>query len=324
MEYKITATLGPSSNVLSIWESMLSAGVTAFRLNTSHLNLSQLQEWLNNLEDYLSKKEPRPPLVLDLQGSKWRLGQFTAYELISGESVELLFANSTDRHNVLPVPHPDFFKAAAVSNGEIVLNDARIRMMVESVENESVLANITLGGFISPNKGITFSCCDYRQESLSKKDQEIINMTRYFEYVQYALSYVKDRAEMENYRELIGDNPYLIAKIERKSAIDEMNQIAKVTNEIWLCRGDLGAELGIAAMAETVYRFSNLVADYNIPIFLAGQVFEHMTNNPLPTRSEVCYLYEAINKGYGGIILSDETAIGQYPVDCCRSAAMFR
>jgi len=97
-----------------------------------------------------------------------------------------------------------------------------------------------------------------------------------------------------------------------------------VSNELWLCRGDLGAELGSRAMAVATQRFSNRVAELPVPVMLAGQVLEHMTGHAHPTRSEVCYLYDALARGYRGVVLSDETAIGLYPAEACGAASQFR
>jgi len=101
-------------------------------------------------------------------------------------------------------------------------------------------------------------------------------------------------------------------------------RIAEVTDALWLCRGDLGAEMGAPAMAASVYRFSETVGAVPVPVLLAGQVFEHMTEHATPTRSEVCAVYDALMKGYQGVVLSDETAIGRDPVESCRAAALFR
>jgi pyruvate kinase len=233
-------------------------------------------------------------------------------------------AASTDRPNLLPVPHPDFFEAAALSSGEIVLNDAKVRLVLESTTPDSLAARVTQGGELVSNKGITFTSSDYRQESLSQKDQAILAQTQALGFVRYALSYVKDAVEMARYRAHVGPAAYLIAKLERQPAVDQARQIAEAADELWLCRGDLGAELGARAMAETVYRFSELVGELPAPVLLAGQVLEHMAGQPTPTRSELCYLHDALTKGYHGFVLSDETAVGRYPVESCRVAALFR
>jgi len=323
--YNIVVTLGPASNSESTWQALLEAGATAFRLNTSHLSLPQLRLWVNRVADFLAPLEPKPGLVLDLQGSKWRLGQLPACDLRPGQRVALVCGPSTDRPNLLPVPHPDFFEAAASSSGEIVLNDARVRLaLVESTKPDSLTARVIQGGELISNKGITFTSSGYRHESLNQKDQTILAETQPLAFVRYALSYVKDAVEMARYRTLIGPRAYLIAKLERQPAVDQAQQIAAEVDELWLCRGDLGAELGARTMAETVYHFSGRVRELPGPVLLAGQVLEHMTGQPSPTRSELCYLHDALSKGYQGLVLSDETAVGQYPVESCRTAALFR
>jgi len=159
---------------------------------------------------------------------------------------------------------------------------------------------------------------------LSAKDQAIVDRTRAIPLIQFAISYLKDAAEALKYRELLGEPAYLIAMLERRPAIEDAAKIARVANELWLCRGDLGAELGIRAMAETVYRFSEKVRDFPAPVFMAGQVLEHMTGHPTPTRSEISTIYDSLARGYEGLVLSDETAIGRFPVESCQAAALFK
>ena len=324
MNYQIIATLGPSSDTEPIWQRMLQAGVTGFRLNTSHLSLPQLDAWIERLGTFLVSQNPRPSLVLDLQGSKWRLGRFPAFDLAEGQEVRLVCAASAKDPNVIPVPHPDFFEAASVSSGEIVLNDAKVRLRLESQDRDSIVARVVTGGPILPHKGITYTASAYRQESLNEADQAILAHTQGTEGIRYALSYVKDAAEMAHYRARIGPSAYLIAKVERQPAVDETIQIAASAEEVWLCRGDLGAELGAREMAAAAYRFSERISQVRVPVLLAGQVLEHMTEHPAPTRSEVCQVHDALRRGYQGFVLSDETAVGRYPIESCRVAALFR
>ncbi|MFA5028675.1 MAG: pyruvate kinase, partial [Candidatus Methylomirabilota bacterium] len=276
MEYEIVATLGPGSDSEAVWTAMLAAGATGFRLNTSHLTLDDLAGWLTRLSAFLPRRDhPSPSLVLDLQGSKWRLGRFPTAELVVGHPVELTLAEAADRPGLLPVPHGDFFRAAAISGAELLLNDAKIRLAVESLRGGSLSARVLQGGPISSGKGITYRSSRYRSESLSDKDREIVARTRRLPFVRYALSYVKDAAEMARYRALIGPAPPLIAKLERQPALDDAEQIAGLAEALWLCRGDLGAELDFRAMAEAVHRFSGRAAALPVPVLLAGQVLEH-------------------------------------------------
>lgn len=318
MPYDIIATLGPASRTARIWQAMLDAGATAFRLNTSHLTLDQLHNWLDRLTPFADT-----PLVLDLQGSKWRLGEFASFTLMNGQTIQLVLGHTATRSDQLPVPHPDFFQAAATASGEIGLNDAKIKLQIESITADTVTTKVQLGGEISAHKGITLARSAYRREALSGKDRAIVEGTQSRSGVRYAVSYVKDALEMAQYRTLIGD-AYLIAKLERQAAIDECATIATHADELWVCRGDLGAELGLRGMAAAVHQVTAQVRALPVPVIMAGQVLEHMTVSPTPTRAEVCQLHDALAAGYGGCVLSDEAAIGSYPVESVRAAALFQ
>jgi pyruvate kinase len=322
--YEITATLGPASDDETVWSAMLAAGVTAFRLNTSHLDMTQLRAWLERLVPFLHTRQPRPSLVLDLQGSKWRLGQFAPLDLAEGQLIDLVHAPSSDQPDRLPVPHADFFQAAHLSSPELRLNDAKVHLRVEAIAGEHLHVRVTRGGPLSAHKGITYLESEFRSEALSEKDQAIIRQTNDLPGIRYAISYLRDAAEMRGYRTRFGPQVYLIAKLERGPAMAEAELIAAEANELWVCRGDLGAELGLPGMAQAVYTLTRQVREISCPVMMAGQVLEHMATADAPTRAEVCGLHDALALGYSGFVLSDETAIGHNPVDACRAAAMFR
>jgi pyruvate kinase len=323
MDYQIIATLGPASRTPQIWQELIAAGATAFRLNTSHLTLEQVSDWLQILDVFFETGIKRFPVVLDLQGSKWRLGDFPAVKLHSGERVDLVWAASSTEAGVVPVPHSDFFLAARSASADMTLNDAKVHLAIESLQDGRITARVLTGGPISARKGITFTACDYRVEAVNEKDQAILAQTAGFAGVRYAVSYLRDAREMQVYRNLAGMNAYLIAKLERGPAMQDAQAIAECANEVWLCRGDLGAEVGLVEMAAAAYRFSAYVRELPVPAVLAGQVLEHMTGQPAATRSEVCTLYDALQVGYAGFVLSDETAVGSYPIEAVRTAALY-
>ncbi|TVR73715.1 MAG: hypothetical protein EA427_02020 [Spirochaetaceae bacterium] len=330
--YQVIATLGPATlgpEAPDLPREMLRSGATAFRLNTSHISLEDLLPLLNHLR----RDFPETPITLDLQGSKWRLGAFIPFVLSEGE--EVVFFHGTgdgageSAGTGLPVPHGDFFSAASAGTGsgeigEIRLNDGRIVLELLSASGREMRARVRAGGEISPRKGLTLPGSPHRTETLGDKDTRILAETRGMERVKYAFSYVRDGVEMRTFRSLAGPGAAVIAKIERAEALAEVDAIAAVADELWLCRGDLGAELGLPEMARRTHGFTRQVREYPVPSLLAGQVLEHMTGNPVPTRSEMCHLYDALQAGYAGFVLSDETALGKYPVESCRHAASLR
>ncbi len=323
--YSVIATIGPATESALLRRSLIRAGADAFRLNTSHMSVGAV---LSTLEE-LSQIRSDVPVVLDLQGSKWRLGEFPEVALASGDTVTLVHGAESRGTTVLPVPHGDFFRAVrdcpgGDCPGEIRLNDGRVVLQVESVLDERVRCTVRTGGTLSARKGLTVPGTPARAESLGDRDEEILRKTRGAEQVAFAFSYVRDAGEMKTFREIVDGANRIIAKIERASAVSDAPAIATAADEVWLCRGDLGAELGPAEMARTVHRFSRSVRDLASPCLLAGQVLEHMTVSSRATRSELTVIYDALQAGYAGFVLSDETATGAYPVESCRTAALFR
>jgi pyruvate kinase len=285
--------------------------------------LTETLAWLELLSNFFKDEGSHVPVILDMQGSKWRIGQIDSRSLERDEWVELISAAASQDRSQLPVPHPDFFIAAPQASRRIVLNDAKVILLREACGPDWVSARVIQPGEISARKGITFADSEFRNETLTDKDRKIFEATREISQIQYALSYVRDAIEMHRYRENYGGTARLIAKIERQTAMNDASGISSTADGLWLCRGDLGAELGLGAMGVAVHEFNSQVAGYPIPVLMAGQVLEHMCQHPQPTRSEVCHLLDCLQVGYKGIVLSDETAIGRYPVESCQIAALY-
>jgi pyruvate kinase len=198
------------------------------------------------------------------------------------------------------VPHADFFQAAPVSSNEIALNDAKIVLTRESIGVESLRARVVMGGQISARKGITFAASNYRQEELSGKDRAILDQTRHFPFVRYAISYLRDAVEMRKYRAHFGDTAYLIAKLERQSAVDEAQRIAVIADELWLCRGDLGANWVCEQWLKPCTLFRQIAMP--IPALLGTGVGAH-DRAPYPNAVGVCFSRNTTG-GYRGFVLS--------------------
>ena len=392
MKYRVIATLGPASATPELWKGLLAAGANTFRLNTSHLTVDAVERWITALDAALGER--RPEVVLDLQGSKWRLGEIEPTTLAAGTRVVLQYGETlpdaadtaregraADRAVVLPVPHDDFFSAAFDADGVVRLNDNRVELVIEA-RTESVAGSgsayaggdaspdappdattktlsgpqsraapkeiycrVVRGGPVSSRKGISLPGSQYRREGLLPKDAEIISRTVGMHRISYALSYVRDAQETAALRRAITEasmekakfeakarttdrrpaaSPSTIAKIERPEAVDAAVEIAQESDAVWLCRGDLGAEVGGPETARRVHAFTARLGELSCEAILAGQVLEHMTHNAEPTRSEICHLYDILVAGFAGVVLSDETAVGSYPIESCAAAASFQ
>lgn len=333
MHYRIIATLGPATAKPGTWRALLAAGTTTFRLNTSHLSVDDTVRWLDTLDVALENE--RPEVVLDLQGSKWRIGDIAPQELRRDEEVVLVRSapsaeDAVDRvfgggseATFIPIPHADLFSAVPASEGILRLNDSKVELSVLNVSDESIRCVVTRGGPISSRKGVSVPGSQARREGLLPKDEQIVAATTGRRRIAYALSYLRDATEMRLLGRNLSDASRVIAKIERPEALAEAVDISHHCDAVWLCRGDLGAEVGGPAMARGVHEFTKTLPQMACPTILAGQVLEHMTHAAEPTRTEMCHLYDILTAGYAGIVLSDETAVGAYPIQSCRVAASY-
>ena len=203
MNYDLITTLGPATATEDAWQQLLEAGATAFRLNTSHLSLHDTLQWLERLRSFKAQPGERIPVTLDLQGSKWRWGEFHACQLAEGSRIDLTGSGCQNRPGVLPVPHHDFFRAAAVHPGDIVLNDGRVVLATQAVTADRVMAEVIRGGAVSSRKGITIAGCPCRREGFSDRDRAIVAATSDFPGISYAISCVRDGVDMTAFRKEI-------------------------------------------------------------------------------------------------------------------------
>jgi pyruvate kinase len=258
---------------------------------------------------------PSTPIVLDLQGAKMRLGLFAPRAVGHGDRVR--FALESDGKVDLPLPHPELF--VAISPGETIsVDDAKLRFRVERATLDSLDTVCLAGGTLEPRKGVNRLEHPVDLADLCMSDVRAIECTKHMGDIQYALSFVSDPAELDWVRSRAPGAP-VVAKIERREAVERIEPIARCSDAIWICRGDLGAQLGMAGLARAVQSINP--RSLCCPVLMAGQVLEHLTLHRTPTRSEVCHLADLLERGYSGVVLSDETAIGHDPVNATHQAA---
>ncbi len=302
MTFQIIVTLGPASDQLL--EPLIQAGGSAFRLNTAHMSL----ERISVLTRRIRSLDTELPIVFDLQGAKMRLGVFPPRPVAKGE--ELVFARDPFGHTSIPLEHAEFYEQ--VSPGQIVsVDDDRLHFEIVGKSRLQVLGRALSDGLLKPRKGINVAEHPVELRGLRDFDQEVCRLAAEQKNTSCAVSFVKDGREAAWVRELTAQSR-IIAKIERAEAVADVERISEQVDALWICRGDLGSQIGLDRMAKWI---SSLVPrSLSRPVWMAGQVFEHLTAHPAPTRSEVCHLYDLVTRGYAGIVLSDETAIGSDPV----------
>jgi pyruvate kinase len=306
---QIIATIGPAS--LPLARSMAEAGATAFRLNASHFEPDDLDRVARTVRD----EAPEASLIIDLQGAKMRLGRFAARSIAEDERV--VFSFDGEDADALELPHRELF-AQACAGETLTIDDARLAFEIVSVEPRRLIARALTSGRIAPRKGVNVIEHPVGLDDLCDRDQGTLRALGDLGGVAWAFSFMRDGRESAWLRRRLAA-PFVIGKIERREAIVSLDSIVQRTDALWICRGDLGAQLGWAELAAWIGGLDP--GGISVPVLMAGQVLEHLTAHRQPTRSEVCHLYDLMRRGYAGIVLSDETAIGADPLRAVRIAA---
>lgn len=306
--FAIVATLGPASFTRAA--DLARAGATALRLNASHLSPGDLARRAAQARE----ATPGLPLVVDLQGAKMRVGDIVERPIAVGARIR--FAAEAARPEDVPLPHPELFAAAGIG-ATLGCDDGRLRFAVRARGEGWLEAEALVGGVLRSRKGVNLLDHPLRLSGLTPADAARLEAVRALPGLQVAWSFALDGRETEWVRARVPGTP-VVAKVERREAVDALAEIAARADAIWVCRGDLGEQLGPGALG----RFVGALAPAALPcpVLMAGQVLEHLTRHAEPTRSEVCHFHDLVARGYAGIVLSDETAIGVHPVHAVEQA----
>ena len=310
---QVVMTLGPATAEPDLIGTLMEVAAR-FRLNAAHLPGDELRTWLERLDGIYRQLGEQRPVVIDLQGAKMRVGRLSAEQQLAG-SVTLVCAEAGGHEpGQVPVPHPELFEVARPGE-RLSMDDNRIILEVEEVAGQRLRARVITGGVLKSNKGINRQDHPVPFRGLSRADLQALELAAPFPFCQFAFSFVLDGSEAAHLRRETG--AHLVAKLERPEALDRVPEVAAAFDELWLCRGDLGSQAGLAALGPLQHAFTRHIPALKIPALLAGQVLEHMTHHPEPTRSEVVHLYDAAQLGWAGLVLSDETAVGKHPLALC-------
>jgi len=316
---KIVATLGPSSSSEEMLARMITAGVNVVRLNFSH-GLAEDHIKRAEIVRSIAMKLGRPVGVLcDLQGPKIRIGKFELgnVSLKTGD----LFVLDADcvLGNQYQVGLDYKTLPQEVAEGAILLlDDGRITMQVDRVKGNQIHCVVLSGGILSNNKGINRQGGGLSADALTKKDREDIKTAVALEADYIAISFPKSALDVELARTLVrkaGGTASIIAKIERAEAIENLEAIIEASDAIMVARGDLGVEVGDAAIPGLQKRMIRMARAQNKLVITATQMMESMITSPIPTRAEVSDVANAVLDGTDAVMLSAETAAGQYPLE---------
>ncbi len=304
---KIVLTCGPASSDEPIF-SRLAEVADTIRINIAHISSDQLEGWLDRLEELRRKNGSDFSVVLDLQGAKVRIGQMPAVDSLP-EKVVLFNGLLSDSPHRIPVPNENVFRQTQVTE-RLFLNDRKVILEVMGKGEDFLEAQVIQNGSLSSAKGLNSPDRVFEMARVTPADAAAVSIGRNYDKIEFAVSFVADGHEAALFRPLTGNLP-LVAKIEQRAAFSHLDQIAAGFDEIWLCRGDLGAEAGLANLGFLQQQFSRQIKGLARPCLIAGEVLGSMVNAPQPSRAEIVQLFDSIQAGFCGFVLSDETASGK-------------
>lgn len=316
---KIVATLGPASSDPAVLERMVHAGIDVVRMNFSH----------GAAEDHVARAEAvrdaavrggRPVGILaDLQGPKIRVGRFAQGRIILAKGAAFILdaGCALGDQGRVGLDYPDLPKD--VKPGDVLLlDDGRLKLDVEHVAGQEIHTRVRVGGELSNNKGINRQGGGLTAPALTAKDMADVKIAAQIGVDFVAVSFPKSAADMELARRLLqaeGSTALLIAKIERTEAVANLEEILTASDGIMVARGDLAVEVGDAAVPALQKKMIRAARDRNKLTITATQMMESMIGSPVPTRAEVSDVANAVLDGTDAVMLSAETASGQYPVE---------
>lgn len=312
---KIVATVGPASAGPEVLRELFLAGADVFRLNFSHGSHADHAARLAVLRE-LEAETGRPIGILaDLQGPKLRVGRFADGPVIlqQGQAFRLDLDPAPGDAQRVNLPHPEIF-AALEPGAELLLDDGKLRLRVERCDAASADTRVLVGGRLSERKGVNVPGVLLPISALTAKDRADLDAALALGVDWVALSFVQRPEDLAEARALIGGRAGLIAKLEKPSAIERLDEVIAASDAVMVARGDLGVELPAERVPAIQKRIVRVCRRLGKPVIVATQMLESMIESPVPTRAEASDVATAIYDGADAVMLSAESAAGKYPV----------
>ncbi|WP_371368639.1 pyruvate kinase [Pseudomonas sp. QL9] len=319
---KILATLGPAIKGREDIRALVDAGANLFRLNFSHgefADHAQRYQWVREVEAELNTPIG---ILMDLQGPKLRVGRFEsgAVQLTKGQTFTLDLNDAPGDERRVMLPHPEIIQALEPGMS-LLLDDGRIRLQVLNNHGDAIETRVLNSGELSDRKGVNVPEAVLKLSPLTAKDRRDLAFGLELGVDWVALSFVQRPEDIEEARALIGDKAFIMAKIEKPSAVQSIEEIARLADAIMVARGDLGVEVPAQNVPGIQKRIIQVCRELGRPVVVATQMLESMRFSPAPTRAEVTDVATAVSEGADCVMLSAETASGQYPVEAVEMMA---
>src|SRR5690348_4547512 len=292
------------------------AGADAFRINMSHGDRKTKAKLVEHIRA-LEKEFHRPTTILfDLQGPKLRVGHFAGGRtmLEKGSRFILDRKSKAGDSNRVQLPHAELFESIKPGT-RILIDDGKVRLNVIEADGDEIVSEVKVGGAVSDHKGVNVPDMLVPIPALTEKDREDLQFALDQRADWIALSFVQRPEDVAEARSLIGDRAALLAKIEKPAAIERLNDIIALADAVMVARGDLGVELPPEQVPPLQNRIVACARQFGKPVVVATQMLESMVTSPTPTRAEVSDVATAIYDGADAVMLSAESATGQYPCE---------
>ncbi|MDA0961889.1 MAG: pyruvate kinase [Proteobacteria bacterium] len=313
---KIVATLGPASQTYEMIRALHEAGADVFRLNMSHGTHDEIAAKHAIIRQIEGDVGTPIAILADLQGPKLRVGTFAndAEDLAEGAAFRLDLDPAEGDATRVCLPHPEIF-AALRPGAHLLVNDGKIRLKVEGCGTDFADCTVIAGGTISNRKGVNVPDVVLPLAALSEKDRADLEFACELGVDWLALSFVQRPEDVAEARALVRGRAAVLSKIEKPAAVEAFDAILAASDGIMVARGDLGVELPVQAVPPIQKRLVRRCRAAAKPVIVATQMLESMVTSPMPTRAEVSDVATAIYEGADAIMLSAESAAGQYPVE---------
>jgi len=320
---KVVATLGPASSREDVLEKMVSAGLNVVRLNMSHGSPEEHRQRVELVRRVERKTGSPLPVLIDLCGPKIRIGKLPQEPLFLHRGDRIVLTTGRAEGGKVPVNYPELHRE--VRRGEaILLADGTIRLRVLEVRERDIVCEVVVGGPLTSHKGVNLPNTELSVPALTEKDREDVKFAVEVGADYIALSFVRraeDVLELKGFLKELGASIPVIAKIEKPEAVKNIDRILEVADGIMVARGDLGVELPIEKVPVIQKMLIKKANEAGKPVITATQMLKSMVDLPLPTRAEASDVANAVLDGTDALMLSEETAVGRYPVKVIRVMA---
>ncbi len=313
---KIVATLGPASSDRAVMARLFEAGADVFRINMSHTPHDRMRELIATIRG-LEHDYARPiSILVDLQGPKLRLGTFAGGSAMLRKGDEFTLDSEKgegDVHRVY-LPHPEIL-ASAEPGQTLLLDDGKVRLTVLETSGTQLLTRIEVGGKLSDRKGVSLPETTIPFSALAEKDRSDLEAALAVGVDWVALSFIQRPEDIAEAKKITRGRALVMAKIEKPQAVHRLDEIMDVTDALMVARGDLGVEMPLEKVPGIQKQITRAARRAGKPVVVATQMLESMIVSPVPTRAEVSDVATAIFEGADAVMLSAESAAGQYPAE---------